>query len=322
MAAIHHYVPRFLLKNFCAGRKPRIWAYDKSTDKSFETTVDNIAAERDFYQAKIGSRILSMEEGLGTLETKASIILEQIIADRSIGGLSQDDRIVIAVFAATQMVRGPNKREEILALDDAIRDALGERGVDRTSVEKLLPAMTADDAKALSLLSLRDTNEFAMHILDKSWLLFETTPDAPLYISDNPIGLQNLVEKASPLRGNLGLAVLGIEIYLPLASTLSLAFYCRSHEEVIRNGVEMCRTNVLRDQDRIIPHFGELLKWTRAFRKGTPLDLAPENVLNQNSLQVRQAERFVYSSIPDFSLVKSMIANQPGYRKGPRPHVV
>ena len=124
------------------------------------------------------------------------------------------------------------------------------------------------------------------------------------------------------MRSNLGLAVLGIEIYLPITSTLSLVFYCRSHEEVIRNGVEICRANVARDQDRTIPHFGELLKWTRAFRNGTPLDLAPENVLNQNSLQVRQAERYVYSSIADFSLVKSMIANQPAHQRGPRPHVV
>jgi hypothetical protein len=36
---------------------------------------------------------------------------------------------------------------------------------------------------------LRDTDKFATHILDKSWLLIETKPDTPLYISDNPIGL-------------------------------------------------------------------------------------------------------------------------------------
>jgi hypothetical protein len=40
----------------------------------------------------------------------------------------------------------------------------------------------------LSLLFLRDTDKFATHIPDKSWLLFETKPDTPLYISDNPIG--------------------------------------------------------------------------------------------------------------------------------------
>jgi hypothetical protein len=36
-----------------------------------------------------------------------------------------------------------------------------------------------------------------------------------------------------------------------------------------------------------------LLDWMRAFRKGTPMTLEPPHVLNQNSLQVRQAERYV-----------------------------
>lgn len=57
----------------------------------------------------------------------ASIILDRIIADRSIGGLSQDDWIEIAVFAATQMMRWPNNREQILALDGAMRHVLSER---------------------------------------------------------------------------------------------------------------------------------------------------------------------------------------------------
>jgi hypothetical protein len=171
-------------------------------------------------------------------------------------------------------------------------------------------------------MSLRNVETFAQHIIDKSWLLFETNPAVPLYISDNPVGLQNLVERATPLTGNLGLAVLGIEAYLPIASTLSLGFYCRSHEQVIRDGVERFRVSAIRSPNLPIPHFGELLKWIRAFRTGVALDLDPDNVLNQNSLQVRQAERYVYSSLPDFSLVEDMIANQPGYRKGPRPRVV
>lgn len=46
MAAIHHYVPRFLLKNFCSGTKRKPWAYDKSTGKSFETSIHNVAGDR------------------------------------------------------------------------------------------------------------------------------------------------------------------------------------------------------------------------------------------------------------------------------------
>ena len=322
MASNQHYVPRFLLRHFCAGARPRIWAYDKSTGKSFETSVDNVAVERNFYDAKIGDSILSLEEGLSKLESRASVIIDRIVEDRDIGALSGDDRIEIATFVATQMLRGPNNREHVKALGEAVRGTLAERGVDQESIARLLPDLSEDEAKALALMSLRSVDTFAQHIINKSWLLFATDPAVPLYISDNPVGLQNLVEKATSLTGNLGLAVLGIEMYLPIASTLSLGFYCRSHEKVIRDGVERFRISTIRSPDLPIPHFGELLKWRRAFRTGVALDLDPDNVLNQNSLQVRQAERYVYSSFPDFSLVEDMIANQPGYRKGPRPRVV
>ena len=67
MAPVQHYVPQFLLRNFCAGAKPKIWAFDKNTGKSFETNVRNIAGEREFYDLSVGDATLSLEEGLDAL---------------------------------------------------------------------------------------------------------------------------------------------------------------------------------------------------------------------------------------------------------------
>ena len=41
-----HYVPRFLLKNFTHGKKPKIFVYDKSNDGCFHANIKNIAARR------------------------------------------------------------------------------------------------------------------------------------------------------------------------------------------------------------------------------------------------------------------------------------
>jgi hypothetical protein len=120
--------------------------------------------------------------------------------------------------------------------------------------------------------------------------MFETTPAHPFFIGDNPVTLQNNTQPKGPLRGNLGLAVRGIEIYLPVSSTLTLAFFCRSHEEIVRDGVERMRTIMVRDLGHSMG-FGDLLKWRRAFRTGVPLSSSPDNVLNHNSLQVHHAER-------------------------------
>jgi hypothetical protein len=298
-----------------------LWAYDKSTAKSFETSIQSVAGERDFYAGEIGDRILSLEEGLGAMESKTAIIIDRILAQRSIGGLSDDDRIQIAVFVSIQMRRVPNHREHLVAMNAGIRKALGDRNVDPALVEGFAD-MTPEEAKAMSLMMLAEPNELPAHILDKTWLLFETNAAAPFYISDNPVAMQNLVEPKGPFRGNLGLAVPGIEIYLPISSTMTLGFFCRSHEAGIRKGVDRMRARFVRDPDFPMQGFGPLLDWMRAFRKGTPLRSEAENVLNHNSLQVQQSERYVFSSLPDFALVEDMIRNEPRYRIGPRPHIV
>jgi len=55
-----------------------------------------------------------------------------------------------------------------------------------------------------------------------------------------------------------------------------------------------------------------------AINTGRPLASAPENVENFNSLQIRYSERYVFSSVDDFTLARDMIATHPETRTGPR----
>lgn len=84
----------------------------------------------------------------------------------------------------------------------------------------------------------------------------------------------------------------------------------------LRDGVERMRTTMVRVSGHPMG-FGDLLKWRRALRTWVPLPSSPDNVLNHNSLQVRHAERYVFSSQPDFELVESMIADDARSRVGP-----
>ncbi|PYR30369.1 MAG: hypothetical protein DMF90_27830 [Acidobacteria bacterium] len=317
MAPVQHYVPQFLLRNFCAGAKPKIWAFDKNTGKSFETNVRNIAGEREFYDLSVGDATLSLEEGLSKLETQAGTVIDRIIGARSLGVLSDDDRGLLAVFVSTQMQRSPNPRQSMLAMNQELRRVLkGRFGIEDGD----FPELTAEEAKAMTMKSLTEPQKFAEHILNKAWLMFETSSAHPFFIGDSPVTLQNNTQPKGPLRGNLGLAVRGIEIYLPISSTLTLAFFCRSHEEMIRDGVERMRTTMVRDPGHPMG-FGDLLNWRRVFRTGVAMPSSPDNVLNHNSLQVRHAERYVFSSQPDCELVESMIADDARFRVGPRPEI-
>ena len=314
MASVHHYVPRFLLRNFCSGEKPRLWAYDKRAGKSFQTNVQNIAGERNFYQIRIGDEIVSFEDELSKLESEAAVLIGRIISERNIGWLSDENRALLATFVVVQMNRGPHTRERFISMDKGLRRVLGERFGLATESH---PLMTTEGAKQAALTSLTESDRYAEHILKKTWLLFETSAETPFYISDNPVALQNEDKGRGPMRGNLGLAVHGIQIYLPISSTLTLAFFCRSHEIMIRNGVNRIRTSIVTDSSFPLD-FGPLLDWMRAFRQGTPLGSKPDNVVNHNSLQVMQAERFVFSSRLDFALVEDMINEEPRFGVGPR----
>jgi hypothetical protein len=317
MAPVQHYVPQFLLRNFCAGEKPKIWAFDKNTGKSFETNVRNVAGEREFYDLSVGDATLSLEEGLSKLETQAGTVIDRIIGARSLGVLSDDDRALLAVFVSTQMQRGPNPRQSMLAMNQELRRVLkGRFGIEDGD----FPELTAGEAKSMTMKSLTEPQKFAEHILNKAWLMFETSSSHPFFIGDSPVTLQNNTQPKGPLRGNLGLAVRGIEIYLPISSTFTLAFFCRSHEEMIRDGVERMRSTMVRNPSHPMG-FGDLLSWRRASRTGVALPSSPDNVLNHNSLQVRHAERYVFSSQPDFELVESMIADDARFRVGPRPEI-
>ena len=314
MAAIHHYVPRFLLRHFCSGERPRLWAYDKRTGKSFQTTVQNIAGERNFYEIGIGDEIVSFENRLSKLESEAAVLIGRIISERSIGWLSEENRALLATFVVVQMNRGPHSRESFIDMDNGLRRVFGERfGLPMEGY----PRMTTERAKQAALTSLAEPDQYAEHILNKTWLLFETSAETPFYISDNPVALQNEDKSRGPMRGTLGLAVRGIQIYLPISSTLTLAFFCRSHETMIRDGVNRIRTSIVRDSSFPLD-FGHMLDWMRAFRKGTPLGSEPDNVVNHNSLQVRRAERYLFCSRRDFTLVEDMINEEPRFGVGPR----
>jgi hypothetical protein len=199
-------------------------------------------------------------------------------------------------------------------MDESFRKVIAERfGMPLDGY----PEMTSENARQMALSSLAEPDVYGEHILNKSWLLFEANAGTPFYISDNPVALQNEDKDRSPLRGNLGLAVRGIQIYLPISSTLTLAFFCQSHEMMIRDGVDRMRTSLVRDP-AFPMDFGPMLDWMRAFRRGTPLGSAPDNVINHNSLQVMHAERWIFCSRPDFALVEEMIEKEPQFRIGPR----
>jgi hypothetical protein len=72
----------------------------------------------------------------------------------------------------------------------------------------------------------QEVGEYADIISQKVIFLSRAAPKRTFYVSDNPVALNNRLNLGP--YGNLGLAVKGIEIYLPLSANLIQCAFCPS----------------------------------------------------------------------------------------------
>lgn len=214
---VQHYVPKMLLKNFSFGKKRKVWVYDKQLGVEYETNIKNVAAERGFYNLDGPDGLFSMEPTFQRLESHCSRIVKALIASESLASIDETDRAAMAVFAAVQTLRTVHIRQSLLEMEARLQEWLGSAGASLDQIENYTP-LGEEGARLVSLQLISDAREFVPHFLDKDWVLLRGSRANPFYISDNPVALQNM--RDSGPRGNLGLGVPGIEIYLPLSSTL------------------------------------------------------------------------------------------------------
>lgn len=323
IAKVQHYVPQFLLRKFGNGKKDQLHVFDKQTGRSFSTNARNIASESRFYDCQIGGIKATMEPFLSSLESATKPLFEKLLAADSIETLGAEERFQICKFFAVQFTRTKAFREQSRALTQMLSEKLKSMATTPESLESMKDYITSPDENQIkiesALMISGAVNNYAQYFANKTWHLLSTSKKVPFFISDNQISLQNMTEMK--LRGNLGLNVPGIEIYFPLSPTRALAMWCPSHMENILRGAEQLRVFRV-----TAPHLVEayikdpkgLEAQAQILKSGEPLPYSAENVFNFNSLQVWNAERYVFSSLDDFVLPKEMIANHTSIRSGPR----
>lgn len=315
---LQHYVPRFLLKNFTKGKKPQIFVYDKSNDKQFKTNIKNIAAETGFYDIEIEGGEFTLEPGLSHLESNTSGIINKIVKERSILHLDEKERAILAVFLAVQFVRTKEHRIRFEQMGDLLREKLIAIGASEENIAELIGLQDGvPEEKMIGFKSIMDAEEFVPHFLNKTWGLFETNAKHPLYTSDNPITLHN--ENDYGFRGNIGLAVKGIQIYIPLSSTLCLGLLCPSIGDEFKKGyqdIKFIDKHLPGMVNKHLKNADATREFCECIENGTPIQLTEDHVTFMNSLQVMYSSRFVYCQEESLGLVKEMVTDDDKYRTG------
>lgn len=321
---LQHYVPRFLLRNFGVGKKEHIHVFDKWDDRVFNTKSRNVAAENAFYDFEYQGVTITAENALSSIESAASRIFRDVLRAESLAILTAETRMALSHFLAMQMVRTRAFRNMTEGLASHIAEKLGATDVSDDEREKIKQALgsTDDDNfhRMQHAISMKNALEnYPSLFYEKSWVLLRSLSKNPFCIGDNPLALQN-ANDFGPY-GNLGLAVRGIEIYLPLTPVFALGLWCPSIEHSMRdiaNQIAVLKRSgrPLPDLDRIDPDYYKQI--VQSFDEGVPLQYTDDNCINFNSLQVYGAARYVFSSTGDFSLARKMIERDQNVRSGPK----
>jgi Protein of unknown function (DUF4238) len=153
-------------------------------------------------------------------------------------------------------------------------------------------------------------------------------------LSDHPVVLNNHVDHGP--YGNIGLAVEGIEIYMPLASDLMLCAFCPTIAVKLRADLEAAKrlhqNEALRDVmagkmsgeemrqflEAMKPKYAISEEILAAMQAGTPVPAVDVNMDYFNSMQMRHAARFVVSRDGDFALARDINKKYPGAKGGLR----
>ncbi|WP_083196376.1 DUF4238 domain-containing protein [Serratia sp. 14-2641] len=316
-----HTVPRFLLRHFSApgkGKRRRLHAFDKATGRAYATTPDDATVRNTFYNLDDHPERLSLEPLLGIYEHDAAPVIAALLAHRDIRRLTDDERYKLAVFVAVQRARTFGEQQRISGMISVLTDKIAAIGATQDQVAEALGFSPEHDIRNIFLHQLVQQTSHIDHLLAKDWYLYESPPDHPFYVSDNPVVLQNSNDFGP--YGNLGLAVRGIEIYLPLSSSLMLAMNCPSLREQKIRQKQQIEFLLAHAPQRIPSHMRpfEILEHVRGFMDYLLMPLRPENVTRYNALQVEFAEQYVFCGKNDFSLAQLMLADDERYRTGPR----
>lgn len=321
-AKIQHYVPQFLLRNFGAGKKDVLWAFDKLTGRVFRTNVRNVAAESRFYDFSVEGHTFTFEPALSRVETAAKSVIDKILRSDSLTSLTVEDRAWLTIYLTVQYVRMKAFREGLLHMHSEMRQWLQEVvGQDDQLDESLAGYQKEPDDNEMSMVNVeiirRAPSELGIHFVNKAWLLVATTPQKSFMIGDNPVAMDNSIHP-----DNIGLAVPGTEVYFPLSATRALAMWSQAHGEMLE---EMASTDIdrfpLEHRLSMSAGISYAKKLVDAMQSGMPLRYDGENVTHFNSLQVINSERYVFSSNDEFSLVRRMIHRNPDLKKVPDPRL-
>lgn len=303
-----HYVPQFILKHFKSGKKKGISVFDKHNKHSFTSSIRDAASENGFYNTDINNVGYTLESKLASLETVTSKVISKIVRHESLSVLSEDDLLALCLFCSVQFIRTNKQRDAIKQHQDLTANWLNKNGYNVEQVENFRLFDNSEIKRCHVETINREAVKLSEHFYNKEMLLKKTPVGIDYLISDSPIAMHNHFPREG--RGNLGLALDGIEIHMPICNKLGITFICPKLINDIRQKIEKSEF-LIRSGVKLPCNMSDANEIISSIESGSALEIKAENIEFLNSLQVIQSSRFVYCANGDFSLVIDMLKTNP-----------
>ena len=332
-----HYVPKFILRQFLAdAAKEQVHVYDKHSDRSFTTSIKNIMAERRFNDFVFEDWIVSFEGIACGIESLVLPCYQRVVERRQLDRTPQE-KVDLAFLIAFQMLRSKGHREFSIALEDELRQRIESQGGRMEDIQGWSPS-TEDSIKQEHLTFMREhISEFATVIAQKDFVLIAGMPSRSFYLGDSPVCLYN--HRDFGPYGNLGLAVEGIQIYMPLSADLMVGAWCPTVAtescKMLDDAKKMIEGQALSammagrigaaqmrqqlDESRANFQIAEVMH--KAIAEGRPIESVDATMDFYNSMQLAHAHRYVVSREGDFALARTHNREFPEMRRGRRPQL-
>lgn len=297
-----HYVPQVYLKNFSFGngKSPKIFVLSLDKDKVYQSSIDDVAAERDFYTLENSENKYAWENAYAKyVEPPLEKIIktlrnrcDNIFIQNDACVLNEEEKGVLSSGIIFQVLRGYYARNYERALYDKLLPNVLEE------TKKRFSQLCKRNEELVNQFSLTDKyfKEIAMEVtfseesLIKYWSLLmqykfifcKIDGDDEYVTSDNPVFFMNCRTQRVGLFEN-GLINVSTVLYYPLSPKLLLIAFHPEHLVSICEEKDCCIKRISADKEK-------------AF------------IYKHNKKQMEQCNNFVYSK--NRELLEQLLQNK------------
>lgn len=289
----HHFVPQAQLRHFAADADQRfIYVFAKQTDCSFRTSILNAGSENDFNTVSFGNSKWNFEDLFQEVDTRSARLVAEIVSRRSLAWLTPGDRIGLADFFATQLLRTHFSRTSPKRIAEQLREMTRQIGYDPDQNPDM--SMPSDATLRFGAVkAFLDRAGHAVALLGLHPALYATDGKQSFIISDHPVCRIN----AFPYGGQ-GLTSPGILVLLPISPDLTIALHCPT----IVQRYELAASADLEPQRK-----ARMLRYRDGLRSGEPIEIDGDMVLYFNRHQVAQSTGYLYSAADAFDFAREIL---------------